>query len=230
MLRQIKVEEKVINMKKGAIFDMDGTLLDTERLYRESWIILAKEYGQTPNPQFPIAVCGSSGEKMVAIIEEYYPQIDAVRFMKDCYKRVEYIVENDVPVKAGTREILEYFRDKGVKMSVASSSSRAQIEKNLKNAGIYEFFEDVVGGDEVEHSKPHPEIFHKAAERMGMSAHECYAFEDGMNGLRAASSSGAETIMIVDMTPANDEAKELCAAIYDNFYDALKGIQDKENR
>lgn len=212
-------------MKKGAIFDMDGTLLDTERLYQESWIYLAKEYGQVPDPDFPRAVCGSNGAEMIAIIQKYYPDVDAGQFMKDCYARVAQLVENGAPVKKGAHEILTFLKKKGMRLAVASSNTHGQIEKNLEKAGLLHYFDALVGGDEVVNGKPHPDIFQLAAKKINCGSEECYAFEDGMNGLRAASAAGCSTIMVVDLTPPNEEAEAICSGIYNSLSEALEALQ-----
>ena len=153
-------------MKPGAIFDMDGTLLDTERLYQESWEVLAGEFGIEHNPAFPLAVCGSNGDNMVRIIRSYYPEIDAEAFMNACYARVAGLVEHGAPKKPGAEEILRWMHERGVKIAVASSNTHAQIVKNLSRAGLLEYFDAIAGGDEVAHSKPDPDIFQLAAQRL----------------------------------------------------------------
>lgn len=209
-------------MKQGAIFDMDGTLLDTERLYQESWRYLANQYGQEHNPAFPLAVCGSNGEKMIEIIREYYPAVNAEQFMDDCFSRVARIIETSILVKPGAREILAYLKEKGVKLAVASSNSHAQIEKNMRLAGLLDDIDAIVGGDEVQNSKPAPDIFQLAAEQLGLATTDCYAIEDGENGLRAGAAAGCTTVMVVDLTPPTKELQCLCAGVYKN----LSGLHD----
>lgn len=217
-------------MKKGALFDMDGTLFDTERVFRESWKQLAKEYGVEYNPEFPFAVCGTSGDDMLAVIRKYFPTIDDVQFKKDCYDRVHKVMNEGAAelLMPGVLEILEYFQKNGVKMAIASSSYHDQIYKNIVNAKIDKYFEAIIGGDDIENAKPHPEIFQKAAAALGLEARDCYAVEDGMNGIKSGAAAGAATIMVVDMTPANDEARQLCAGIYDSLGEMLDAIKAGE--
>lgn len=216
-------------MKKGAIFDMDGTLLDTERLYQESWMHLAKQYGQVHNPEFPLAVCGSNGAEMISIIQRYYPNVDAERFRQDCYARVAQIVENGAPIKNGAHEILSFLRKNGMKLAVASSNTHEQIEKNLEKVGMLHYFDALVGGDEVVNGKPNPDIFQLAAQQISCTPEECYVFEDGMNGIRASSAAGCSTIMIVDMTPPNEETEQICTGIYNSLSEALEGIKQQSD-
>lgn len=215
-------------MKHGAIFDMDGLLFDTERLYQESWMILAEQFGQTPDPEFPKAVCGSNGDTMRAIIRAYYPNVDADAFMQACLNRVDGILETSVPEKPGIREMLDYLRAHGVKTAVASSSRLELIEHNLALAGIRDRFDALVSGEEVAHGKPAPDIFLLAAERIGCAPEDCYVFEDGANGIRAGAAAGCTTAMVVDLSEPTDELRALCAGIYSGLPEALAAIQNAE--
>lgn len=205
-------------MKKGAIFDMDGLLLDTERLYQESWVEMAKQFGQTPDPAFPPAVSGTSGEGMREVIRRYYPAVDAHAFQAGCMARVDGILDRQgPPVKPGARELLEYLRARGVKIAVASSSGRERISANLRAAGLERFFDAVVSGQQVERGKPEPDIFLLAAREIGCPPEDCYVFEDSINGVRAGMAAGCVTVMVPDLVPPPEglAVSGVCSSLLD---------------
>ena len=136
-------------MKKGAIFDMDGLLFDTERLYRDSWTIRAAELGLDPDPEFPKAVCGSSGELMLDIIRQYYPDIDPEVLRDACIDRVNECLKAAVPEKPGIHEMLSFMKENGVRIAVASSSPMETIQSNLERTGILSFFDVITSGQEL---------------------------------------------------------------------------------
>lgn len=212
-------------MKKGAIFDMDGLLFDTERLYRESWIEMAKSFGQVPNPEFPSAVAGTNGEHMLEVVRAYYPDVDEQEFVSCTVRRVNELVERHVPEKPGMREILEYFHENGVKIAVASSSSHTAIRHNLRSAGVEHYFDAVVSGEDVEHSKPAPDIFLLAAKQLGCAPQDCYVLEDGINGARAGIAAGCVTVMVPDQVPPTEDLTEACAGIFGSLTEVWEAVR-----
>lgn len=199
-------------MLKGAIFDMDGLMFDTERLYKESLEVLIGSFGYVYKPEFRLAVAGSSGETMRRIIREYYPGIDADTYMEALHKRVADLIADDVPVKPGLYKILTLFKENGVRTAVASSGYIADIERNLRVTGLTDWFDAVISGldPSVKAGKPAPDIFLYAAQRIGVAPEECYVFEDSLNGIRAGHLSGASTVMIPDTIEPTDEIRKIC--------------------
>ncbi|MGN1031113.1 MAG: HAD family hydrolase [Butyricicoccaceae bacterium] len=212
-------------MKKGAIFDMDGLLFDTERIYRTVWSEPAPQFIPEVNPEVAEAVCGTSGEHLKGILHHYYPGVDAEAYICWVLDRVGELLRHEVPKKTGCEEILSYLHAHGVKIAVASSSRRSLIESNLKIAGVDQYFDAVVSGIELKRSKPAPDIFLLAAEQLGLAAEDCYVFEDGYNGIRAGAAAGCTTIMIPDLSAPTEEMYSLCAAIYPSLSDALEAIR-----
>lgn len=149
---------------RGAIFDMDGLLFDTEKVYQETWKELAEEYDVTLADTFAREISGTNGAHMWKILERHYGISDGGVLAKECLKRVRQKLEIAVPKKTGVDEILQYFHENDFKIAVASGSDKVQIESNLCNAGIRKWFDVVVSGTEVEHGKPAPDIFLLAAE------------------------------------------------------------------
>lgn len=211
-------------MKKGVIFDMDGLLFDTERLYRESWAVMAERFGQVHDPAFPSAVCGTSGGHMLEVIRQYYPAVDAQAFAQGCIARVDELLAHSVPEKPGVHEILRFFRARDAKIAVASSSARRRIVDNLRHAGVEAYFDAVVSGEDVTHGKPAPDIFLLAANRLGCNPADCYVFEDGINGVRAGLAAGCTTIMVPDTVLPTDEVRAACAGVFASLDEAREAI------
>ena len=137
-------------------------------------------------------------------------------------------METDIDLLPGDREILDYFRAQKVLLSVASGSPKRRIEKNLRCAGIREYFRIVVGGDEISSGKPAPDIFLLAAEQLNLSPAECYVFEDSFNGIISAHRAGCVAVMIPNQREPTDEIKKICAGVYKNFFEAQNAIERQE--
>lgn len=216
-------------MKRGAIFDMDGTLFDTEKLYRQAWLDVAIEFGEEKNYDLPTAVSGTNlDEYTLKILKSFYPNIDAEKYIARVLEVAREVSERNLELMLGVEEILEFFKAAGVKMVVASSAPVEVIEKNLTRKNLRGYFEDVVGGDSVKNGKPAPDIFLLAAKKINLPSSECYIFEDSFNGIRSAASSGGVAIMIPDTIQPTEEIKNLCTAIFTNLIEAKLSIERGE--
>ena len=213
---------------RGAIFDMDGLMFDTEKVFQETWHELAKEREIELPEDFVQAITGTSGEHMNRVLEHYYQVADGVVIREECMKRVGMKLEKEVPKKAGIDELLMYLKEKGYRLAVASSSPQELIEHHLKKAGVSKYFDAVVSGTRLEHGKPAPDIFLLAAEKISCDPKECYVFEDSANGVKAGYAAGCVTVMVPDQIPPSEEIKALDIEICSSLGEAQKLIQKCE--
>lgn len=214
-------------MLKGAIFDMDGTLFDTEKLYRKAWLEVAGEFGEEKNYELPTAISGTNlGEESYQIIRRFYPNVDAPAYLARVLVEVRKASERELELMAGVEEILKFFHGAGVSMAVASSAPVEVIEKNLSRANLRGYFKALVGGDRVKNGKPAPDIFLLAAKELNLAPSDCYIFEDSLNGIRSGAAAGGAAIMIPDTVQPTDEIKKLCAAIFPNLNEARQAIME----
>ena len=212
----------------GAIFDMDGVLFDTERVFQQTWREIAAERGVTLADGFTEAISGTNGIVMRQVIQRFYGVPDGAEILKTCASRVFDKLTRAVPVKAGAREILEYFRAEGVRIAVASGSARAQILSNLTVSGLKPYFDAIVSGDEVSVGKPDPEIFLRAAAAIQCPPEQCYVFEDSRSGVRAGHAAGCATIMVPDLVAPSPDIVPLCHRVCVDLNAALSAIRGKE--
>lgn len=210
---------------KGAIFDMDGLLFDTELIYQQTWLEIARENGTELGAGFTKAISGTNGVYMCNVIEEYYNVPDGTAIMVECMERVRKKLSIHVPVKKGVPGILDFFREKGVDMVVASSSTREQIESNLEIAGIRRYFTNIASGTEVRCGKPAPDIFIYAAGLAGCAPGRCVVFEDSGNGIKAGYAAGCTTIMVSDLTSPSPDILPYCTKICTDLIHAKKEIE-----
>ena len=209
---------------KGAIFDMDGVLFDTERIYQQVWQELATERGIELDQDFPKAISGTNGRYMCEVIERYYHVLDGRTIMEECMARIKRTLSLSVPVKKGVSELLDLLQEKGIPVAVASSSSIQQITSNLKTAGLSDYFSAIVSGTEVEHGKPAPDIFLYAAEKIGVKPQECVVFEDSENGIKAGHAAGCITIMVPDLIEPSIDIQPYCTKICADLLQARQEI------
>ncbi len=209
---------------KSIIFDMDGVLFDTEKLCFDCWCRVAEEQKISGMEEvFPKCI-GRNNTDTRAILFDYYGKEFAYdKFSADAsvYFK-QYIAENGMPMKPGVRELLAYLKQEGFVIGLASSTRYASVVNHLERAGILEYFSQIVGGDMVEHSKPEPDIYLIACEKLGMNPKETYAVEDSYNGIRAASRAGMKPVMVPDMLAPDEEMKSLSLFICKDLVELKK--------
>lgn len=213
-------------MKRGAIFDMDGTLFDTEKLYRLAWLDVAAEFGVEKNYDLPKAISGTSlGEDSIQIVKRFYPNIDAEAYINRVLEEVRIYSESKLELMAGVEEILAFFNSAGVRMAVASAAPVKVIKKNLIRSNLRDYFDVLVGGDMILHGKPAPDIFLLAAQNLHLLPEDCYIFEDSLNGIKAAAASGGVTIMIPDQVQPTEDIKKICT-VFASLTEAQQSITE----
>ncbi|MGN0690837.1 MAG: HAD family hydrolase [Oscillospiraceae bacterium] len=201
------------------IFDNDGLLIDSERIINRALIWAGERMGLADMENTALAMVGrTQASARLLCTEKYGVNFDYDRL---CDLKHEYIdgVLSDgyFPAKSGAREITRRLKEKGFHIAVASSSRRGYVEEELKYTGLFDLFEVILCGDNVTKSKPDPQIFLTAAQRLNVSPEECYVLEDSYNGIRAAHAAGMKPIMVPDLLPPDDEMKRLAVFIADDL-------------
>ena len=207
---------------KGAIFDQDGLLFDTECIYQWSWLEAAHRQGVEMDPLFPRRFSGVGRREIGAMAKEAYPGLDVTLY---CREGVDLAWEkqlSEVPAKKpGLMEMLTFCREQGIRTAVASSSTIRVVRHNLESAGVIGFFDAITTGDDVANHKPAPDIFQLAASKIGLDPSDCVVFEDAFSGIRGAKAAGCEAVLIPDQTQPTDEIRALCS-VYADLAFAIK--------
>ena len=201
---------------KAAVFDMDGVLFDSERVCRDSWVNVSREYGITDMEQaFSLFIGRNSTDVEEIMRERYGKDFPYDAFRKRASQEFRELFEKEGrPKKRGVLELLTFLKNDGWKIGLASSTARESVIRLLEQAGIRSFFHVIVGGDEIIHSKPEPDIYLIACEKLGTLPHETYAIEDSYNGIRSAYRAGMKAIMVPDLLPATEEMRDLSLEIF----------------
>lgn len=199
-------------MIQAVIFDMDGLMFDTERLWDTLWEPACQALGMAMPEDLDAFFAGGrglAGTKLNEHIQKFFPQIDPQVIVEKVWELAEERFGQGVPCKPGLEELLKTLEEKKIPRIVASSSPRALILKNLETTGMNRYFEQVVCGADVRFSKPAPDIFLEAARRLGVDIHECLVLEDSFNGVRAGHAAGAVTVMVPDIAQPDEEIRTL---------------------
>ena len=198
-------------MLKAVIFDVDGTLLDTERIYMQAWKEAAAEQGYVMSDELLRKTRAVDAKVAARIFEEEIGNGFSYQKTRPIRVRIaEEIIERESPIlKPGVLELLSILREKGIRLSVASSTKTKTTKEHLRTNGIADWFEVIVGGDMITKGKPNPDIFLKAAELLGEAPENCIVVEDSPVGIRAGSAAGMKTVLVPDQAAITQEIIDL---------------------
>lgn len=194
---------------------MDGVIFDSEIKVVECWKVIADKY----NIEDIEASCRDCLGLNREATKMYFKGKYGRDFPYDMYKSEmsnlfhERYGQGRLPKKPGVKELLEYLKGKDKRLALASSTRSEIVRQELSDGGLLDFFDVVVGGDMVAKSKPDPEIFLTACERLGVDAACAVGIEDSYNGIRALSAGGIRAIMVPDLAVPDDEMREKAEVI-----------------
>lgn len=211
---------------KAVIFDMDGLMIDSERLVLNSLVSVGKKHNFNDITEICTKAIGTNDEETRRIFHEALgDELDYENLRKEAYELyLNSIRVKGIPVKEGLYDCLKKLKAHNFMLSVATSTKQSVAESTLKSIGVYDFFKVTVYGDMVTKSKPNPQIFLKAAELMKISPEQCYVLEDSYNGVKAAYAANMKPIMVPDLLPYNDEIKPYVYEVAENLSQAVKFI------
>ena len=210
-------------MKKAVIFDMDGLMIDSERVTYNEYVKKLAQLGHHDFTEELYRNClGKNKQGICQVFIDHYGQdfpMDEV--WDDVHVWIDESLRQYVPKKKGLVELLEYLKANNYKTIVATSSGRARVDEILKNADLTKYFDDSICGDEVTHGKPHPEIFLTACQKLDVKPEEALVLEDSEAGILAAYHGRIDVICVPDMKYPEPQFVEKVTKIVDSLDEVI---------
>ena len=205
--------------KKAVIFDMDGVIFDTEKVYLDIWIEVFEKYGYKMTKELYVNVMGTGRKNVIkTFLENFGDDLPIEKMYEEKDNQLFYIIENQgIPLKEGVKELFSMLKEKNYKIALATSAKRERVEKQIKDKWLKESFDAIVCGDDVEKGKPSPDIFLKAAKEIDVEPENCFVVEDSPAGIKAVFSGGMKGIHVEDLKEADEDILKYCEKNFKNL-------------
>lgn len=223
VFQELRSEKRI----KGVLFDMDGVVLDTEKLYTRFWREAALALGYPMTVEQAMGMRSLNSEAGQAKLESYFGPGISRAALRD--KRIElmneYVQTHGVEPKPGIYELLDYLQKAGIPRAITTSSPMRRVHRYLDPLGLTERFDRLCSGHDVPHGKPEPDIYLYGARSIGVEPEECIAVEDSYAGIISAHRAGCCTVMVPDLDEPTEEMQMLLHARCDSLADLIGLIE-----
>lgn len=216
-------------MIKLVIFDVDGTLLDTESVYINSALKTAKIYGYPITLEDVLKTVGGNSDNSRRVISKALGEkYDYEEYRKHLHEVWDAYEEKEgVAFKKGAMEIIKFLKEENIPMAIATSTGRSRQEKVLERVGLTPYFDFMVFGDDVKNSKPNPDIYLKAIEHFDFNSDEMIIFEDSTNGIKSGVAAGVRVVYIKDYIDVPEDVVATCYKRLDNLLEGIDLIKEE---
>lgn len=217
-------------MIEAVIFDMDGLMIDSERVTYEGYChVLAKD-NLTMSEETYKTLLGKTVKAVYELFEkDYGDKYDVAEVIKEVHQYINDRFENEgVPIKKGLVKLLQFLKDNNYKTIVATSSHRNRVDKILNQAGLTEYFDDSICGDEVAKGKPDPEVFLKACSKLNVKPENALVLEDSESGINAAYNANIKVIAIPDMKYPEEKYLKMTYKVMDDLLQVKEFLQQNK--
>lgn len=197
----------------AVVFDMDGLLIDSERIILDCWRTVAAEQALSLDDDLWLSMVGMHDGACTELLVRLLGRAKAERLNIDCKERYDLLVEQGLPLKGGAIELLQELSTRGVPLAIATSTRRERALVKLARCGIGHYFDAIATSSDVVHPKPAADVYLLAASRLGVSPENCVAIEDSEMGVRAAVAAGMAVIQVPDLVPASELTRSLAQVV-----------------
>ena len=206
-------------MIKNVIFDLDGTLIDTEKYFRIFWRKAAEQNGYEMSDEQALALRSLGRPFAPALMKEWFGEDFDYYAVREVRRKLmkAHLDKVGLEVKPGAGEALKWLKENGYTVALATATPTERAAEQLKEVNLYPFFTRLVSAVQVERGKPAPDVYLHAAKELGADPAECLAVEDSPNGVLSALAAGMKVVMVPDQTQPDKELKEKLYACIENL-------------
>lgn len=213
----------------GIIFDMDGVIFDSEVVWKNAFLLANKEFGLQFTEEYRQSCCGKDEQSIRRELKEIHHFADADNYRDFIVRTVSDTIEKDgAPLKDGFLELIDYLKRNKYKIALATSSKSERALKlfGKKKLNPSDIFDGMIFSEDVKVSKPNPEIFLLAADKIGIAPSRCIVLEDSLNGIQAAKLGGFASIMVKDLIEPDEDAKNFCLTVANNLGEVISYLKE----